>query len=51
LRSWQNEISKQAARLGFSIINNHPFLDGNNRIGILVMMVFLATKIGGIFRE
>jgi death-on-curing protein len=34
-------IQSKAARLGFSIINNHPFLDGNKRIGILAMMVFL----------
>jgi len=34
-------IQAKAARLGFSIIKNHPFLDGNKRIGILAMMVFL----------
>lgn len=34
-------IQSKAARLGFSLIKNHPFLDGNKRIGILVMMVFL----------
>ncbi|WP_297421779.1 type II toxin-antitoxin system death-on-curing family toxin [Clostridium sp.] len=34
-------IQSKAARLGFSIIKNHPFLDGNKRIGILAMMVFL----------
>ncbi|BCZ46648.1 death-on-curing protein [Clostridium gelidum] len=37
-------IHSKAARLGFSIINNHPFLDGNKRIGILVMMVFLDVN-------
>lgn len=37
-------IQSKAARLGFSIINNHPFLDGNKRIGILVMMVFLEVN-------
>ena len=37
-------IQSKAARLGFSIINNHPFLDGNKRIGILVMMVFLDVN-------
>jgi death-on-curing protein len=34
-----------AAHLAFSLIKNHPFLDGNKRIGILAMMVFL--KING----
>lgn len=39
-------IQAKAARLGFSLINNHPFIDGNKRIGILVMLVFL--EINGI---
>lgn len=34
-------IRAKAARLGFSIINNHPFVDGNKRIGILAILVFL----------
>lgn len=42
-------VQFKAARLGFSIIKNHPFLDGNKRIGILVMMVFL--DINGIELE
>jgi death-on-curing protein len=33
-------------RLGFFLINNHPFIDGNKRIGILAMFVFL--EINGI---
>lgn len=31
----------KAARLAFSIVNNHPFVDGNKRIGLLSMLVFL----------
>ena len=34
-------IEAMAAHLAFSLIKNHPFLDGNKRIGILAMMVFL----------
>ena len=34
----------KAARLCYSIINNHPFVDGNKRIGILVMLVFLSIN-------
>ncbi|MDO5714893.1 MAG: type II toxin-antitoxin system death-on-curing family toxin [Tissierellia bacterium] len=34
-------IEQKAARLGFGIISNHPFLDGNKRIGAHVMLVFL----------
>lgn len=32
---------KKAARLGYSLISNHAFVDGNKRIGILVMLTFL----------
>lgn len=39
-------IQTKAARLGFSLINNHSFVDGNKRIGILAMLVFL--EINGI---
>ena len=34
-------IQAMAAHLAFSLIKNHPFLDGNKRIGILTMLVFL----------
>ena len=37
-------IIEQAAALGFSLINNHPFLDGNKRIGHAAMNVFLALN-------
>ena len=30
-----------AAHLAFSLVKNHPFLDGNKRIGVLAMLVFL----------
>jgi death-on-curing protein len=39
-------VQAKAAKLGFFLINNHPFIDGNKRIGTLVMLVFL--KINGI---
>ena len=38
------EISDKAAQLCFSIIKNHPFLDGNKRIGIHLMLVFLMLN-------
>ena len=34
----------KAARLGFALVCNHPFADGNKRIGILAMMVFLELN-------
>ena len=37
-------IEEKGARIGHSLISNHAFLDGNKRIGILVMMVFLEVN-------
>lgn len=42
-------IQSKASRLGFSLINNHAFVDGNKRIGLLVMMTFL--EMNGIILE
>lgn len=39
-------LEAKAARLGYSIVKNHPFVDGNKRIGMLAMLVFL--EINGI---
>lgn len=37
-------IGQKAASLGFSLIKNHPFLDGNKRIGHAAMEVFLVLN-------
>ncbi|NEP52910.1 MAG: type II toxin-antitoxin system death-on-curing family toxin [Moorea sp. SIO3C2] len=37
-------ITEKAAALGFSIINNHPFIDGNKRTGHAAMEVFLVLN-------
>jgi death-on-curing protein len=37
-------IQSKAAHLCFSLISNHPFIDGNKRIGILAMLVFLDVN-------
>lgn len=34
----------KAARLGYSLIKNHAFADGNKRVGILAMLVFLEIN-------
>ena len=34
-------ILEKAARLGYGLIHNHPFIDGNKRIGTHAMLVFL----------
>lgn len=37
-------IIEKAARLGFGLIKNHPFIDGNKRIGAHTMLVFLELN-------
>ena len=37
-------IQSKAARLAFGLIKNHPFVDGNKRIGILSMVSFLEVN-------
>ena len=37
-------IQQKAARLGFGLIQNHAFVDGNKRIGVHGMLVFLALN-------
>lgn len=35
---------EKAVRLGYGLVANHPFVDGNKRIGILVMLVFMQLN-------
>jgi len=35
---------EKGARLGFNLIKNHAFVDGNKRIGVHVMVLFLALN-------
>ena len=37
-------LQKKAARLCFGLVKNHPFVDGNKRIGAHAMLVFLALN-------
>ena len=37
-------IQAKAARLGFGLIKDHPMIDGNKRLGIHTMLVFLAVN-------
>lgn len=37
-------IIQKAARIGYSLVSNHPFIDGDKRIGIHIMLVFLAIN-------
>ena len=42
-------IQAKAAQLGFGLVCNHPFVDGNKRIGMYVMLTFL--EVNGIHME
>ena len=37
-------LQQKTARLCFGLVKNHPFVDGNKRIGAHVMLVFLALN-------
>ena len=37
-------LQQKGARLGYGLIRNHAFVDGNKRIGAHVMLVFLALN-------
>ena len=37
-------LPEKAAALGFSLISNHPFLDGNKRVGHAAMEAFLILN-------
>ena len=38
------EIEEKAARLAYGLISNHGFVDGNKRIGVYAMLVFLELN-------
>ena len=40
---------EKAAKLGYSLISNHAFVDGNKRIGVCVLLSFL--ELNGIHIE
>ena len=37
-------LQQKAARLCFGLVKNHPFVDGNKRIGAHAMLVFLVLN-------
>ncbi len=38
------QIHQKAATLGFSLISNHPFVDGNKRVGHAALETFLILN-------
>ena len=43
-REFYPSKEEKAARLGFDLISNHAFFDGNKRIGMYVMLTFLEAN-------
>ncbi len=37
-------VFSKAAALGYSLIRNHPFVDGNKRVGLMAMGLFLEVN-------
>ena len=37
-------IEEKGARLGYTLISNHAFVDGNKRIGMFVILTFLEVN-------
>lgn len=35
---------EKGARLGYALISNHAFVDGNKRIGVYIMLIFLEMN-------
>jgi len=40
----QADLGTLAAAYGFGLVTNHPYRDGNKRIGFLAMVVFLGLN-------
>ena len=40
---------EKAAKIGFSLVSNHAFVDGNKRIGMFIMITFL--EVNGIYLD
>lgn len=43
-REFYPSKEEKAAKLGFDLISNHAFLDGNKRIGMYEMLTFLEAN-------
>ena len=38
-------LAEKGARLGYTLIANHAFVDGNKRIGMYIMLTFLEVNV------
>ena len=48
-RAFYPSKEEKAAKIGFSLVSNHAFVDGNNRIGMFIMITFL--EVNGIYLD
>jgi death-on-curing protein len=37
-------IAEKGARMGYALIANHAFVDGNKRIGVFALLIFLEIN-------
>ena len=37
-------VEEKGARMGYSLIANHAFVDGNKRIGMYILLIFLEVN-------
>lgn len=37
-------VEEKAARLAYALVGNHPFVDGNKRVGMLAMLMMLTLN-------
>ena len=46
-RAFYSSKEEKAAKIGFSLVSNHAFVNGNKRIGMFIMITFL--EVNGIY--
>ena len=39
-----NSIEKKCVNICFNLISNHPFIEGNKRIGIFILLILFKTE-------
>ena len=43
-KEFYSSKEEKGARLGYTLISNHAFVDGNKRIGMYVMLIYLEVN-------
>lgn len=50
-KEFYSSIIDKASRVSYLLVNNHPFIDGNKRIGALTLLYILEEKIDYTFTD